>query len=177
MTTEAIIHKYWRAIDDLTHYKQDALSDDAISLALRLAVQDAYDNAVNAYWYTHRGNEMSDQILEVYDLVSNAQKASTETALDLAVGAYLLAAGYISRLEKMQAEAKALITEIFTETGQTDAVTSAGKVAISAPSVSISYDAKAIDILLRDDADLALRLSPYRKVTERAGTLRITAGK
>ena len=120
---------------------------------------------------------MSDQIMEVYDLVSNAQNAPTETALDLAVGAYLLAAGYISRLEEMQAEVKALITEIFTETGQTDAVTSAGKVAVSAPSVSVSYDAKAIDILLHDDADLAMRLSPYRKETMRAGSMRITAKK
>ena len=34
-----------------------------------------------------------------------------------------------------------------------------------------------LDILLRDDPDLALRLSPYRKVTERAGSLRITVGK
>lgn len=121
---------------------------------------------------------MSDQIMEVYNLLGQAQDTPEYSAcLDLAVGAYLLAAGYISRLEEMQAEAKALITEVFTETGQTDAVTSAGKVAVSAPSVSISYDAKAIDILLRDDPDLAMRLSPYRKETMRAGSMRITAKK
>lgn len=123
-------------------------------------------------------DNMLDQLQEVRDLVSRAQNApTTEIALDLAVGAYLLAAGYISQFEKEQAEVKALITEVFTETGQTDAVTSAGKVAIGAPSVSISYDAKAIDILLRDDADLAMRLSPYRKETMRAGSMRITAKK
>ena len=122
-------------------------------------------------------DNMLDQLQEVRDLVSRAQNAPTEIALDLAVGAYLLAAGYISQFEKEQAEVKALITDIFTETGQIDAVTSAGKVAIGAPSVSISYDAKAIDILLRDDADLAMRLSPYRKETMRAGSMRITAKK
>ena len=122
-------------------------------------------------------DNMLDQLQEVRDLVSRAQNAPTEIALDLAVGAYLLAAGYISRLEEMQAEAKALITEVFTETGQIDAVTSAGKVAIGSPSVTVAYDAKAIDILLRDDADLAMRLSPYRKETMRAGSMRITAKK
>ena len=121
---------------------------------------------------------MSDQIMEVYNLFGQAQDTPEYSAcLDLAVGAYVLAAGYISRLEEMQAEAKALITEVFTETGQTDAVTSAGKVAIGAPSVTVAYDAKAIDILLRDDADLAMRLSPYRKETMRAGSMRITAKK
>ena len=121
---------------------------------------------------------MPDQLMEVYNLLGQAQDTPEYSArLDLATGAYLLAAGYIGRLEEMQAEAKSIVFEIFAETGQTDAVTSAGKVAIGAPSVSISYDAKAIDILLRDDADLAMRLSPYRKVTERAGSLRITAKK
>lgn len=73
--------------------------------------------------------------------------------------------------------AKQLISDVMEKTGQTKYVTLAGTAAVTAPSVTVSYDAKAIDILLRDDADLALRLSPYRKVTERAGTLRITAGK
>ena len=122
-------------------------------------------------------DNMLDQLQEVRDLVSRAQNAPTEIALDLAVGAYLLAAGYISQFEKEQAEVKALITDIFTETGQTDAVTSAGKVTVGLPSVTITYDSKAIDILLRDDADLAMRLSPYRKETMRAGSMRITAKK
>lgn len=38
MTTEAIIHKYWRAIDDLTHYKQDALSDKVTERAGTLRI-------------------------------------------------------------------------------------------------------------------------------------------
>lgn len=42
MNADAIIQKYWRAVDDLTNYQQDVLSDDAIRLAISLAVQDAY---------------------------------------------------------------------------------------------------------------------------------------
>jgi len=42
VNAEAIIQKYWRAVDDLTNYQQDVLSDDAIRLALSLAVQDAF---------------------------------------------------------------------------------------------------------------------------------------
>jgi chromosome segregation ATPase len=42
VNADAIIQKYWRAVDDLTNYQQDVLSDDAIRLALSLAVQDAY---------------------------------------------------------------------------------------------------------------------------------------
>ncbi len=119
--------------------------------------------------------QLTDQLAEVRTLLNRAQTASTtEIALDLAVGAFLQAAGYITLLEEMQKAAKDLITEIFTETGQTDAKTSAGRIAISKPSLTVSYDAKAIDILLRDDADLAMRLSPYRKETMRAGTMRIT---
>lgn len=122
--------------------------------------------------------EFADQLAEVRTLLNRAQAASTtEEALDLAVGAYLQAAGYITLFEEIQKGAKALITEIFAETGHTEAVTSAGKVVVSKPSVTVSYDAKALDILIRDDADLAMRLSAYRKETMRAGTMRITANK
>jgi hypothetical protein len=68
--------------------------------------------------------QLTDQLTEVKTLLGRANKApDTETALDLAVGAYLQAAGYITLFEEQQKAAKELITEIFTETGQTDAVT------------------------------------------------------
>lgn len=99
------------------------------------------------------------------------------TAVESAIAVYQAASAVIDEYNTVKDAAKKLIMDVMEETGQTKYVTQAGTAAVSAPSVSISYDAKAIDILLRDDADLALRLSPYRKVTERAGTLRITAGK
>ena len=55
--------------------------------------------------------------------------------------------------------------------------TKAGKASITAPSVSVSYDAKALDALAASDDGIARLLAPHRKATERAGTMRITASK
>ena len=41
-TKQEIIERYWSAMVEITHQTSDILSDDAILLALRLAVQDAY---------------------------------------------------------------------------------------------------------------------------------------
>jgi len=98
-------------------------------------------------------------------------------SVESAILVYQSAQAAIERYELVKGQAKQMITDVMSETGQTSYTTRAGRVAISAPSVTVSYDAKSIDILLRDDADLAMRLSPYRKETERAGSLRITAGK
>lgn len=100
-------------------------------------------------------------------------QASVESAIAIYHAASAFADGYTI----IKDAAKKLIADVMTETGQTKYNTAAGVAIVSAPSQTVSYDAKAIDILLRDDPDLALRLSPYRKVSERAGTLRITASK
>ena len=102
---------------------------------------------------------------------------SPATAVESAIAIYQNASAFMDGYGIIKDAAKALISDVMAQTGQTKYATQAGTAAVSAPSQTVSYDAKAIDILLRDDADLALRLSPYRKVTERAGTLRITAGK
>ena len=112
-------------------------------------------------------------------LLTSAKHSSetTDESLSKAVGAYLMAAKEIERFQALQAQAKLLISEIFLETGKTSAVTPSGNVTTSKASVTVTYDAKAIDILLRDDPALSSRLSPYRKVTERPGSLRITGVK
>ena len=97
--------------------------------------------------------------------------------VESAIGVYQVAGAVIEEYAAVMDAAKELIADVMAETGQTKYVTAAGMATMSAPSVTVSYNAKAIDILLRDDADLAMRLSPYRKETERAGSLRITAGK
>lgn len=98
-------------------------------------------------------------------------------AVESAIAVYQAASAVLDEYTAVKERAKKLIMDVMEETGQTKYVTQAGTAAVSAPSQTVTYDAKAIDILLRDDPDLALRLSPYRKVTERAGSLRITAGK
>ncbi len=106
-----------------------------------------------------------------------AHTGAPETCVESAIMVYQSAQTAIDRYELVKGEAKQLITDVMTETGQTSYTTRAGRVAVSAPSVTVSYDAKALDILVRDDADLAMRLAPYRKESERAGSLRITAAK
>lgn len=116
----------------------------------------------------------ADQIAELRALLTRAETApDTETALDLAIGAYKTAAGYISRIEELQKAAKELIAEIFTETGQTEAKSSAGRAYVTAASISTSYDTKALDALAKSSAELAAILAPHRTIRERAGTLTI----
>ena len=112
------------------------------------------------------------------EMLATATTGTTpEDALEKAVAAYLAAAAEIERYQALQAQAKLLISEIFLETGQTSAVTPSGNVTTSKASVTVTYDAKSLDILLSDDPALNSRLSPYRKVTERPGSLRITGVK
>jgi hypothetical protein len=100
-----------------------------------------------------------------------------ETVVENAIVIYQQAMAEADRYQLLANSAKSLIATVMQETGVTAYNTRAGKAAVTSPSVSVSYDAKAIYILLHDDADLAMRIGPYRKVSERAGSLRITAAK
>ena len=101
--------------------------------------------------------------------------ASTEDAVESAVAIYQAASAAIDAMKQVQADAKTLLTEIMTETGTTSYTTPAGKCYVSAPSVVTTYDAKALDALAAGDDELAALLEPFRRVTERAGTLTVRA--
>lgn len=101
----------------------------------------------------------------------------TDAALDHLAGLYLEIANQIDQLRAIQAEVKDAIGEIFVETGQTSADTSAARLTISSPGVSVRYDAKALDVLIQSDPRWAALLSPHRTETERAGTLTIRGRK
>jgi hypothetical protein len=116
-------------------------------------------------------------ISELMQWIDGANIEAPDAAVLSAIAVYQAASAVIDEYNTVKDAAKKLIMDVMEETGQTKYVTQAGTAAVSAPSQTVTYDAKAIDILLRDDPDLALRLSLYRKVTERAGSLRITAGK
>jgi len=114
------------------------------------------------------------ELAEVRAVLTRAQSAKdTETALDLAVGGYKLAAGYIDALEGLRKDAKALVTEIFVETGATEAQTSAGKVYVTRPGVTVRYDVKGLDAACKADPDLAAKLAPFRTEAERPGVLTV----
>lgn len=100
---------------------------------------------------------------------------STEAAIESAIAVHQAAAAEIEAMQAIQADAKALLTEIMVETGETSITTKAGKAYVTAPSKIVTYDAKGIDALAANDDDLAAVLEPYRRVTERAGVLTIRA--
>ena len=103
----------------------------------------------------------------------NGWHADTEAALATATAVYQDAANRIEQLQAVQAQAKQLITDIFVETGTTDARTPTAQVYVSRPGVTVSYDVKALDALAAADAEVAELLAPFRRQTERAGTLTI----
>ncbi len=122
---------------------------------------------------------MTDTLTELRTWLLRArhEAASTEDALESAISIYQAAAAQIDAAQAVQADAKALITEIMTETGETNVTTRAGKAYVTSPSKIVTYDAKGIDALAALDDELAAVLEPYRKVTERAGVLTIRAPK
>jgi hypothetical protein len=104
---------------------------------------------------------------------ARTESGTTETALEGAISVHQAAAAAIVQLQQVQADAKQLITEIMTETGETNITTKAGRAYVTAASRIVTYDAKGIDKLAANDDELAAVLEPFRRVTERAGTLTI----
>ena len=109
------------------------------------------------------------------DWLDRAQRGelTTETAVETAVALYQSAAAAIDAYKGAQADIKALLTEIMTETGQTSYTTPAGKCYVSSSSTVTTYDSKGLDALAANDDELAALLAPFRRVTERAGTLTV----
>lgn len=114
---------------------------------------------------------------ELLAALDAAQTGTPEMSVESAVAVYLGAKAQMDAYSTIADAAKRLITDVMSETGVTAYTTKAGKVAITAPGTSVSYDAKALDALAASDDGIARLLSPHRKVAERAGTMRITAPK
>lgn len=114
------------------------------------------------------------------ELIAALDTARTETpgsSVESAIMIYQAAQAQIDAYAAIKDQAKTLIADIMTDTGVTAYTTAAGKVAITAPSISITYDAKALDIICQAHQQVAALLAPYRKETLRAGTVRITGAK
>ena len=116
-------------------------------------------------------------IEELQAALDAAQQGTPDASVENAVTVYQVAAGMVDAYNQVKDAAKALIGEVMAETGVTSYATRAGKVQMTAPTVTISYDARALDVLCQADADLALKLFAHRKETQRAGTMRITGAK
>lgn len=90
---------------------------------------------------------------------------------------YLALAAEIKRLAAEQDAVKLEIAATMERIGVAQLITGSGRVTITEPTPTITWDAKALDILTRDDPVLAARLLVLRKETYRAGSVRITANK
>lgn len=113
----------------------------------------------------------------VFELLEQARtltpESTPEGTVALAVMAYKVAGDIQSALDDLRKDAKMIITEVMAETEMLDYKSDAGRAYVSGPSVRVTYDNKALDVLCGSDAKLAAKLAPYRKVTEVAGSLTI----
>ena len=111
--------------------------------------------------------EFEQELLKQLGAPGETPDAAAETAIMV----YLAAAAEIDRFKEIQKQAKALMSDIMAETGQDKVRNGAGQAYVGKPSVSVRYNAKAIDALCMSDDEMARKLVPHRKETERAGTL------
>mgnify|MGYP000846140084 CR=1 FL=1 len=109
--------------------------------------------------------------------LATAQTGTPEASVESAIAVYQAASAEIDAYTAIKDAAKKLISDVMAETGQTAYSTKAGKVSVSAPSQRVNYDTKALDALAASADEIARLLAPHRKVSEVAGTLRITAAK
>ncbi len=116
-------------------------------------------------------------IEELQAALDAAHQGAPETSVESAVTVYQVAAGMVDAYNQVKEAAKLLIADMMTETEVTSYATRAGKVAMTAPGLSVSYDAKALDALRLSNPRYAALLEPFRKETQRAGTMRITGTK
>lgn len=101
----------------------------------------------------------------------------TEPAVESAIMVYLAAKAEMDAYSRIADAAKKLIGDVMLETGATAYATQAGKVSMTSASMSVSYDTKALDALIASSDELRRILKPHRKVSERAGTMRIVGAK
>ena len=102
---------------------------------------------------------------------------TAETTVEQHIAKYLSLAAEIKRLGAEQDELKTAIVAAMERIGVASLATAAGRVTVTEPTPTVSWDTKALDILYRDDPALAERFINFRKETYRAGTVRITANK
>lgn len=117
------------------------------------------------------------QVNEPETQLTQAQTMTPEAAVESAIMAYLAAKAQIDEYNRIADAAKKLIGDVMLETGATAYSTKAGKVSMTNASVSVSYDTKALDALIASSDEVRRMLEPHRKVSERAGTMRIVGAK
>ena len=112
------------------------------------------------------------QMYEAYmDEAINA--SDDEDAVGYAIRAYLKLKEMVDELKDDMEKMKVVAEDAMAQLGIDGLDTEYGSATMTKGSKTVSYDAKAIDILIADDEQLAERLLPYRKESVREGSLRI----
>lgn len=102
-----------------------------------------------------KAQEIGEESIELYRAANNVKKTINET------------------IDESLATCKDMLAAAIVVTGRTEWKTPFGMAYIPKPSTSVRYDAKALDALCEHDAELAAKIGPFRKETERAGSLTI----
>jgi hypothetical protein len=100
-------------------------------------------------------------------------QATAQDAVTNAMAVYSEASAFIDGYKIIQEWAKRIIEESIIETGQSAWESDFAKCYVTKPSLTVSYDSKALDILVASNTALARLIAPYRRETERAGSLTI----
>ena len=114
---------------------------------------------------------------ELETKLAEVQTMPPYAAVESAIMVYLAAKAQIDEYNRIADAAKKLIGDVMLETGVTACSTKAGKVSMTNASMSVSYDTKALDALIASSDEVRRMLEPHRKVSERAGTMRIVGAK
>lgn len=112
-------------------------------------------------------NELRAKLDKVYGM-------ETESAVEYLIGIYKESKSLGKALGDIEEEVKAQIADIMEETGQLEWKTESGKCIVTSSSVSVRYDTDALDALIASDPGIARLLTPHRKVSQRAGSMRIS---
>jgi hypothetical protein len=88
----------------------------------------------------------------------------------------------LAPLHEQREQLRAWIGEVLARAGGKAAIPGFGRLELSAPSVTVTFDRKALDGLVQDlvaagQFDIAQRISAARRESARAGALRITREK
>jgi hypothetical protein len=96
---------------------------------------------------------------------------STESAVNALIETEKFLRDVRGACDGVTGEIKETLAEIYAETGNKSFTVDAGMTYITDETESVSYDNTAIETLCISDPALAARLSPFRKINKRRGSI------
>ncbi len=107
----------------------------------------------------------------LHDAVKMAETGKPHVCVQNALAVYQAAASAIDRYEAVKDAARQVVSDVIAETGTLKWTTAAGTVSVTKPGVSVTYDTKGLDSLVKKDPAAWSVLSSYRREKPRDGSL------